>query len=83
MTFNLSNEPDRTYRLTVIAGAACPPPTRIVEYQHGSHFAVFAYDGVNGSIDITQTLSDDEQDHIRGAMVDILRKDDDDFQVHP
>ena len=67
---------------TVICGSARYYPTRVVEYQHDSHFAVYEYDGINGSKNITHTLSDEEQDHLRGGMIDIMTADPDEFKPY-
>ena len=64
-------------RITVIHG-----PTRIIEYQHNTHFAVFEYDGANGSKNITHTLSGEEQREWQNDMCCILLADEDEFKPY-
>lgn len=70
--------PDPDERITIIDIRR----RRIIEYQHESHFAVFEYDGANGSKNITRTLSEKE---VRGSVSTarcILMADDDEFEPY-
>ena len=73
---NMDDIPDE--RITVIDTRR----KRIIEYQHGSHFAVFEYDGANGSKNITHALSEEELYESLSAMRCILLADDDEFEPY-
>ena len=73
---NMDDIPDE--RITVID----THKKRIIEYQHGSHFAVFEYDGANGSRNITHALSEEELYESLSTMRCILLADDDEFEPY-
>jgi len=65
-------------RITVLEG----PRMRIIEYQHNTHLAVFEYDGINGSKNITHTLSGEERRKLQNDLCCILLADEDEFEPY-